>query len=114
MRMAVGFLFLWHGSQKLLNFPPAGYSMPAHIQFVAGPVELIGGFLIMTGLLTRISAFVASGQMAFAYWLAHGTHALLPIQNQGELAALYCFVFLAIWARGPGRWAVENLLKNSG
>lgn len=109
MRIVVGFLFLWHGSQKLLGFPPSGYEPPAHIQYVAGPIELLGGILVMIGLATRISAFLCSGLMAFAYWMAHGMQAVLPLQNGGELAALYCFVFLAICARGSGPWGLDAL-----
>jgi putative oxidoreductase len=110
MRMIVGFLFLWHGFQKLFNFPggmPAG--VPAFITYVAGPIELIGGILIMIGLFTHWAAFITSGQMAFAYWIGHGTKALLPLQNNGELAALYCFVFLFIAAEGSGIWSVDSL-----
>ena len=116
MRVVVGFLFLWHGSQKLFGFPsgmPA--DVPAFITYVAGPIELIGGILIMIGLFTHWAAFICSGQMAFAYWMAHGTKALLPLQNNGELAALYCFVFLFIAARGGGIWSVDSLRSgNSG
>jgi putative oxidoreductase len=110
MRIVVGFLFLWHGVQKLFGFPggmPAG--VPAFITYVAGPIELVGGILIMIGLFTHWTAFICSGQMAFAYWMAHGTKALLPIQNNGELAALYCFVFLFIAAQGGGIWSVDSL-----
>ena len=109
LRIVTGFLFLWHGMEKIFGFPeapPAG--APAFILWVAGPIELVCGFLVMIGLLTRPAAFLASGLMAFAYWLAHGTRALLPILNQGELAVLYCFVFLFIAARGPGRWSVDG------
>lgn len=110
MRIVSGFLFLWHGSQKLFAFPagmPQG--VPAFITYVAGPIELVGGILIMIGLFTHWAAFITSGQMAFAYWIAHGTRALLPIQNQGELAVLYCFVFLLIAAQGGGIWSVDAL-----
>jgi putative oxidoreductase len=109
MRIVVGFLFLWHGAQKLLGIPSAmPGEIPAFITFIAGPIELIGGILIMIGLFTSWSAFIASGQMAAAYWMAHGTKALLPIQNQGELAALYCFVFLFISSQGSGIWSVDS------
>ena len=108
MRIVAGFLFLWHGSQKLFDFPPAPPGViPAFITYVAGPIELIGGALIMIGLFTRWAAFIASGQMAVAYWMVHGTKALLPIQNNGELAALYCFVFLFISTQGGGIWSVD-------
>ena len=109
LRIVTGFLFLWHGMEKIFGFPeapPAG--APAFILWVAGPIELVCGFLVMIGLLTRPAAFLASGLMGFAYWLAHGTRALLPILNQGELAVLYCFVFFFIAARGPGRWSVDG------
>ena len=108
MRIVVGFLFLWHGTQKLFSIPmgmPPG--VPAFIIYGAGSIEFIGGALIMLGLFTRWAAFIASGQMAFAYWMAHGTKALLPIQNGGELAALYCFVFLFISTQGSGIWSID-------
>ena len=112
LRIVAGFLFLWHGVQKLFNFPiamPEG--VPAYIIYVAGPIELICGILIMIGLLTRAAAFLASGQMAVAYWIAHGTKALLPLQNNGELAVLYCFVFLFISTQGGGIWSVDAAQK---
>lgn len=108
MRIVAGFLFLWHGAQKLFGVPvglPSG--IPAYITYIAGPIELIGGILIMIGLFTRWSAFLASGLMAAAYWIAHGTKAVLPIQNGGELAALYCFVFLFISTQGGGIWSID-------
>jgi putative oxidoreductase len=109
LRIVSGFLFLWHGSQKLLGFPPSGHGeAPAFITYVAGPIELIGGLLVMIGLQTRWAAFVCSGLMAAAYWMAHGRNAPLPIQNQGELAALYCFIFLYISARGSGILALDK------
>ena len=110
MRIVVGFLFLWHGSQKLFGFPigmPAG--VPPFITYVAGSIELIGGILVMIGLFTHWAAFITSGQMAVAYWMAHGTKALLPIQNNGELAVLYCFVFLCIASHGGGVWSVDAM-----
>lgn len=108
MRMIVGFLFLWHGVQKLFNFPPGmPAGVPAYIIYGAGPIELICGILVMIGLFTRYAAFLASGQMAAAYWIAHGTKALLPIQNNGELAVFYCFVFLFISTQGGGIWSVD-------
>jgi putative oxidoreductase len=113
MRIVAGFLFLWHGSQKLFDFPggmPPG--VPAFIIYVAGPIELIGGILIMIGLFTRYAAFITSGQMAVAYWMAHGMKALLPLQNNGELAVLYCFVFLFISTQGSGIWSVDALINH--
>lgn len=105
MRIVSGFLFLFHGSQKLLGFP--GESMASgYVKYVAGGIELVGGALIMIGLFTSPAAFLASGLMAAAYWMAHGTNDLLPILNRGELAALYCFVFLYISSKGDGIWSV--------
>ena len=108
MRITVGFAFACHGSQKLLGFPPGGPDEMNPMLYVAGSIELIGGLLVMIGLLTHWAAFLSSGLMAAAYWLAHGTHAPLPIQNHGELAFLYCFVFLFISSRGPGIWSVDG------
>jgi putative oxidoreductase len=110
MRIVVGFLFLWHGLQKLFGFPPLpeGVVVPAFVTWIAGPIELFGGLLVMIGLQTRWAAFLCSGLMAFAYWMGHGTHALLPIVNKGELAAAYCFVFLYIAAHGAGRWSIDG------
>jgi len=109
LRIITGFLFLWHGMSKLFGVPtPPPPEAPAFIVYVGGGIELVAGTLVMLGLFTRWAAFIASGMMAVAYWLAHGPHALLPIQNQGELAALYCFVFLFIAAQGPGRWSLDG------
>ena len=108
LRIVSGVLFLWHGLQKLSGFPAAASEeMPAFIGFVAGPIELGGGLLLLVGLYTRWAAFLCSGLMAAAYWMAHGSRHLLPLINEGELAALYCFVFLFIAAKGPGIWSVD-------
>lgn len=112
MRIVVGFLFLWHGSMKIFGFPGGMMEMPQAIRWSAGLIELIGGILIMIGLQTRWAAFISSGTMAFAYWIGHGTKAILPVQNQGELAALYCFVFLCIAANGSGIWSVDGGSKS--
>jgi putative oxidoreductase len=108
LRIVTGFLFLWHGSQKLFNFPPTGFAMPPFLVFTAGPIEFFGGLLIMLGLWTRWAAFITSGQMAVAYWMAHGSHALLPVVNQGELAMLYCFLFLFISSKGSGIFSIDH------
>jgi putative oxidoreductase len=109
LRIVTGFLFLWHGMSKVFGIPmPAPAEAPGFIIWTAGPIELIGGALVMIGLATRWAAFVSSGLMAFAYWMAHGLQAPLPVQNQGELAALYCFVFLFIAAAGPGIWSIDG------
>lgn len=108
LRIVTGFLFLWHGSQKLLGFPAASYEPPWHIQYVAGGIELVGGALIMIGFFTAPLAFLASGLMAVAYWMAHfSMEKWLPIMNGGDAAVLYCFAFLYISAKGSGIWSVD-------
>jgi putative oxidoreductase len=107
MRIVVGFLFLWHGTQKLFGVPVPPPPLPSFIIYIAGPIELVGGLLVCIGLFTRWAAFLCSGLMAVAYWMVHGTQALLPIANGGELAVLYCFVFLFISAQGSGIWSAD-------
>ena len=116
LRIMAGFLFLFHGTQKLLNFP-AEFPYPMNaLMWIAGTIELVGGVAIMVGFMTRWAAFVCSGLMAAAYWMAHGSQmfgdggvmAFFPINNQGELAALFCFLFLAISAHGAGIWSVDG------
>ncbi len=80
---------------------------PAFVIYVAGSIELIGGVMVAAGFMTRWAAFLCSGLMAVAYWMAHGTKHLLPQMNQGEPAVLYCFVFLFICAKGSGKWSVD-------
>jgi putative oxidoreductase len=109
LRIVAGFLFIWHGAQKLFNFPadfPYGPLNP--LMTAAGAIELVGGALIMIGLFTRPVAFICSGTMAVAYWMAHGMQNVFPLLNGGELAALYCFIFLFIAARGAGIWSVDK------
>lgn len=108
LRIVAGFLFLWHGSQKLFGVPPAGYHLST-LMLIAGIIEFFGGLLIMLGLVTRWAAFITSGEMAFAYWYAHSTHAILPLVNRGELAVLYCFLFLFIFIKGSGIFSIDNL-----
>lgn len=113
MRIITGFLFLWHGTQKLLGFPPSqgGGQGLSVMTALAGTIELVGGLMILFGLFAGIAAFIASGTMAVAYFMAHfSVQAFLPIQNRGELAVLYCFVFLYIAARGSGIWSLDSLM----
>jgi len=106
-RIVTGLLFLWHGTQKLFGFPAPSPEAPAFVIYVAGSIELVGGVLVMIGLFAGWAAFLCSGLMAAAYWMAHGTQGLFPLNNGGELAALYCFAFLLIAARGSGIWSVD-------
>ena len=118
LRIVTGFLFLWHGSQKLLGYPPPQGAPPAGgsdaLTAIGGTIELVGGTLIMIGLFTGIAASIACGMMAVAYFMVHfnmGT--FLPLANRGELAVLYCFVFLYLAARGSGVWSVDSLFRGS-
>ena len=108
MRIVVGFLFLWHGVEKVFGWPEPIPDLAWHVHWVAGPIELVGGTLVMIGLFTRVAAFICSGQMAFAYWMVHGLKSFLPSINGGELAVFYCFVFLFIAAHGPGIWSLDG------
>ena len=108
LRIVTGLLFIFHGSQKLLNFPREFTYDLSPLMIAAGGIELIGGILVMIGLLTRPAAFICSGTMAVAYWMAHGMRDLFPMLNGGELAALYCFAFLFIATKGPGIWSVDK------
>jgi putative oxidoreductase len=116
-RIVTGLLFMCHGGQKLLGWPapmPEGAQAPAFVIWVAGGIELVGGALVAIGLFTRQVAFLCSGLMAAAYWMAHGTKDLFPINNGGELAALYCFVFLFFSAHGSGIWSVDAARGGKG
>lgn len=107
-RIVFGFLFIWHGTQKLFNFP-LDFPYPLNnLMYAAGGIEMIGGALIMIGLLTRPAAFICSGTMAAAYWMAHGMKGFWPIMNNGEMAIMFCFAFLFIATRGAGIWAVDK------
>jgi putative oxidoreductase len=109
MRIVVGFTFLCHGGQKLFGMfggMPEGIEMNP-LLYTAGAIELVGGLLIMIGLRAGWAAFICSGTMAVAYFLAHQANGALPIQNQGELAAVYCWLFLYIASRGSGKLSVD-------
>ena len=108
LRVVAGVLFACHGAQKLLGvFGGKQVSLMTQAG-LAGVIELGGGIMIAIGLFASLAAFIASGEMAVAYFQAHTPRGLLPIQNQGELAALYCFLFLYIAARGNGMCSVQG------
>ncbi len=114
LRIVIGFLFMWHGTQKLFGYPTPGSASADTLMIVAGVIEFVGGLLIMIGLFTSIAAFISSGTMAVAYFIGHfDVQAFLPIVNKGELAVLYCFVFLYIASCGSGVWSVESIFKGS-
>jgi putative oxidoreductase len=108
LRIVIGFMFIWHGTQKLFNFPQE-FPWPMNpMMYGAGSIELIGGVLVMIGLFTRPAAFICSGMSAVAYWMAHGTKGFFPLLNGGELVAIFCFAFLFIAARGTGIWGLSK------
>lgn len=113
-RIVVGFLFACHGAQKLFGALGGQQQQLATLAGVAGIIEFFGGVLVMIGLFTSWAAFLASGTMAVAYFMVHQPQGTLPIENQGELAVVYCFAFLYIAARGAGPWSVARALNKPG
>jgi putative oxidoreductase len=114
LRIMSGLLFLQHGTAKFLGIPFVQQvaNLPAFSPaWIAGVIELVGGALLVIGLFTRPVAFLSSGLMAAAYFMAHAPRGFYPILNAGELAALYCFVFLYIAAAGSGPWSLDAILK---
>ena len=113
LRIIVGLMFMLHGTQKLLGFPDPGAKLqpgaPALLK-AAGVIELVGGALIAVGLHTSVAALIASGEMAVAYFKQHAPDGFWPTLNGGELAVMYCFVFLYLAFAGPGPWSVDALI----
>lgn len=110
LRIVSGLLFLEHGTSKLLHFPHVAMfdgKLPVLIM-IAGAIELVGGALVTVGLFTRYAAFIMSGEMAVAYFMAHAPKSFFPAINGGEDAILLCFVFLYIAAAGPGPWSLNK------
>jgi putative oxidoreductase len=113
LRIVTAFLFVQHGSAKLLHVPPvAMFDQLPLLSLIgfAGVLELVGGALLLVGLYTRVVAFVLSGEMAVAYFMGHASHGhvLSPLLNQGEPAVLFCFIFLLLAVVGPGTWSVDR------
>jgi putative oxidoreductase len=121
MRLIVGLVFACHGGQKLLGFPGGGHGGAHGLMLLGGIIELVGGFLIAFGLLTRLAAFISSGEMAVGYFMVHAAGKALaqagspidkffPIINKGELAVVLCWVFFFMVFYGPGRWSIDALI----
>jgi putative oxidoreductase len=112
LRIVAGFMFMLHGTQKHLDFPVprANPTDVLSLTGIAGVMELFGGALLIIGLFTRPVAFLLSGLMAFAYFIAHAPQGFWPIVNRGELAALYSFVFLYLAVAGGGEWSIDRWL----
>lgn len=118
LRIVTALLFLQHATMKLFGFPampmPEGVAPGAggFSPFILiGILELVGGLMLIAGFWTRLAAFVLSGEMAVAYWMAHAPQSFYPLLNGGEAAVLFCFVFLYIAASGPGAWAVDDRMR---
>jgi putative oxidoreductase len=109
LRIVAALLFLAHGTQKILGFPTSEFAPPAFsIFWISGVIEIITGVLIAIGFFTRPAAFLASGTMAVAYWMAHAPTNFFPANNGGDAAILFCFVFLNLVFAGPGAWSVNK------
>lgn len=115
LRIFTALSFISHGTQKLVAFPAApSWGMPAafSLPWTAGVLEIVGGGLVLIGFLTRPAAFILSGLMAVAYWMAHGPKSFYPILNGGEAAMLFCFIFLYIFTAGPGAFSVDGARRS--
>ena len=113
LRIIVGLLYMEHGLAKILGFPlqpnHAPYALFTLNPGLQGLLELVGGLLLALGLLTRSVAFVLAGNMAVAYFMVHAPRGFFPLLNGGELAIVYCFVFLYFWVAGGGEWSLDRL-----
>ena len=115
LRAVTGFLFMQHGGQKIFGYPVAERSPFELLSLsgAAGLLELVGGFLILIGLFTRPTAFLLSGLMAVAYFMAHAPQGFWPLANGGQLAVLYSFVFLYLFIAGGGEWSLDQMRKKA-
>lgn len=108
LRIVSALIFMAHGTQKILGFPASAMNPPLmSLSGIAGLLELVGGALLVVGLFSRPVAFILSGQMAFAYFIAHAPKSFFPALNGGDAAILFCFVFLYIAFAGPGPWSLD-------
>jgi putative oxidoreductase len=121
MRLIIGLMFACHGGQKLLGFPGGGHGSAQGLMLLGAIIELVGGFMIAFGILTRLAAFISAGEMAVAYFMVHAagkaighaptpTEQFFPILNKGELAVVLCWVFLFMFFYGSGRWSIDALI----
>lgn len=112
-RLIIGLLFAQHGAQKLFGVLGGRAQDLVSLMGLAGVIEFFGGLLIAVGLFTTVSAFIASGEMAVAYFRAHAPQGFWPIENRGEMAAFYCFFFLYVAARGAGPWSLDAWVRGT-
>jgi putative oxidoreductase len=116
LRIMTALLFLEHGTQKLLGFPPSPNPGPALFSLlgIQGIIEAVGGVLLALGLFTRPVAFILAGDMAVAYFMSHAPRNFFPVLNGGDAAILYCFVFLYLTLAGPGPWSLDAMRDRQG
>jgi putative oxidoreductase len=116
LRIVTALLFLSHGLVKLFGFPEGAQPGPQQLLTllgIAGTIELVTGLFVLVGWFTRLAAFLASGEMAVAYWMMHGPKNFFPVLNAGEGAILFCFIFLYLVFAGPGAWSVDGRAKRA-
>ncbi|RRH68841.1 DoxX family protein [Falsigemmobacter faecalis] len=113
LRIMAGLLYFAHGTQKLFDFPVPGPGTLGSLALVSALLEVVGGAMIVLGLFTRPVAFVLSGHMAAAYFMAHAPQNLWPVANGGDAAILFSFVFLMLVTTGPGAWAIDNNMRET-
>jgi len=113
LRVVTALIFMEHGTQKLLGFPPTEKAGPALLSFggFGGLLELVGGALLVFGFFTRPVAFILSGEMAVAYWMSHAPRSVFPLINGGDAAILYCFIFLYLVFAGGGAWSLDRVIS---
>ncbi len=115
LRIVTGLLYLQHGLSKTIDFPPMTHHAPYHlftlVPGLAGILETFGGLLILFGLFTHPVALILSGEMAFAYFMVHAKRGFFPLLNGGDLAILFCFVYLYLFVAGAGAWSLDALIR---
>jgi putative oxidoreductase len=116
LRIVAALIFMEHGTQKLFNFPSSDNPGPPLFSLLGlgGVLEFFGGILLVLGLFTRPVAFILAGMMAVAYWMAHAPQNFFPVNNSGDAAILYCFVFLYLTFAGGGAWSLDNAVRSRG
>lgn len=113
LRIVTALLFLQHGMTKILSYPLSSASAPPEwsLLWVAGLLELVGSLMLLTGLYTRLVAFVLAGELAIAYWMVHAPRGPFPMLNDGEATILFCIIFLLFVATGAGQWSIDEILR---
>ncbi len=112
LRIVSGLIFMLHGTQKHFGIPPTERVVEAFsLPWIAGAIEVVTGALLIVGFQTRAAAFLASGTMAAAYWIAHAPRDVFPTNNGGDASILYCFVFLYLVFAGPGPWSLDAMMR---